>query len=385
MKILHLMLWYKDGLSYQENYLPRMQADLGNEVIIICTKYFPTVNGIKYVNDVLDNSKVKTIRLRSIPLKPFSSQRIFIGIKRVLKKYRPDIVHSHGIFTMPTFFSLVYKKAFGYKLFVDDHNDKENFELNSYQKLIFSFIENKLIGLIIKGTDKFLSVNPYSRFFLTNKLSVPESKVEDLLLGIDSENFSPSLEERLEIRNKLKIDMNDFVFVTSGRLEKTKKIDVLIESFSQLVKKGHNNIQLLIIGKINNDYFTILERIVEDNKIKDKVIFQDWLSQTELRKYYNASDVAIMPGKMSGIKDAICCGLPIIVADEMPVKYLIAYDNGFEFRMGDIEDLFSKMEMYVSNTLLKNKHAANAIKLSCANFSWLKISEESLRIYNKTE
>jgi hypothetical protein len=53
MKIIHICQYYNDGFGYQENLLPRYQAKLGHDVMVITSdrmSYFSGKKSIVFLN-----------------------------------------------------------------------------------------------------------------------------------------------------------------------------------------------------------------------------------------------------------------------------------------------------------------------------------------------
>lgn len=105
-----------------------------------------------------------------------------------------------------------------------------------------------------------------------------------------------SEDEKIKLKHKLNIPLNDYVIIFTGRIIKEKGIKELLEAF-ELVKT--KDVSLLIIGsanfgsKTNTPYEQEINNLIRES---DKnIVFTGFVHQTQLYKYYSIADVAVMP------------------------------------------------------------------------------------------
>ncbi len=139
--------------------------------------------------------------------------------------------------------------------------------------------------------------------------------------GIDVSHFSPDespsdLREQLGLKDKA-------VIVSVGRLVPRKGQDRLIQALP-LIRKTIPNAHLLFVGEGN--YRKNLEKLVQDNDVKDHVTFVGRVSYTQLPSYFRCGDIFAMPSRsrMGGLEveglgivylEASACGLPVIAGN----------------------------------------------------------------------
>lgn len=125
-------------------------------------------------------------------------------------------------------------------------------------------------------------------------------------------------EERINLRQNLGLQRNDFVVVYCGRLKKHKGIDKLVEA----VLLVPDNIKLLIIGSdnsIKNEKSAFIDNLKMMIAQKpNKIVFTGFVPKEDLYKYYQCADVHIAPtmweeGAGLVLIEAQLCGLPEIV------------------------------------------------------------------------
>ncbi len=378
------MNWFIENMGYQENYLPFYQAELGNEVLVLCSRGYPKkrkfIKGNRGDIDYADRP-LRIKRLKSLSVQFLAEQNWYLGLKREINDFKPDIIHLHNIWDLPSLELLIInfadkKKT---KILVDNHTDNGNFNYKNIYKFVyyFGFIKKIVIPAMLKKDLMFISVNPYSCYFLNSYFGIPKEKISFLPLGIDSEKIFFSESERQILRKKYAITNEAIVFVFSGVFEQSKSLPDLITAFKTLAKK-YAHIFLLMIGKGNLPKDNGFQRLRE----KGRIILCGWQPTAQLYRWYSMADIGVMPGKLGGIKDILSAARPLIVNDDLATSYLLEYNNGLKFRRGNIEELAYRMEAYIKNPDLIQKHGEKSLQLVKERLSWKNIARQSLNIYN---
>lgn len=382
MRILHLTLWYLPGLGYQENFLPKYQATLGHDVWIVTSSHYPRYFNKRQKNlkeGIFQENSVHIVRLPGIQV-GFWSQVYFFRLQEVISNVQPEIIHLHGLWSIPVVQFLLrntYKKM---AMVVDDHTDNGNLPtgMGKYGRF---FIARWVGNRVLKQGGKLLAVNPFSREFLHRILGFPKEAIRLLLLGINNEDFIPQEQERIRYRELLGIKEDTVVFVTSGRLSPGKGFEMLLRAFGMLHRKVSNT-ELWIIGTGVREYEDFLHKLVNDLQIDKAVRFIPWLTQRELCAYYNAADVGIMPGKLGGIKEILAVGKPLLVPDHLATKYFVQQGAGIAF-MPCEEGMYEAMYHYATNSEARSASGRRALAVVQEKLSWSAIARTSIKLYRE--
>ena len=207
MRIAHICQWFIPGLSYQENFLPQEQAKLGNDVWILTSDRVPPrlpASETRFPAGLYEEDSVHIRRLPSImPLKN-RGQVFLCDLHSALKKINPDVVHIHGLWFLPTFQVMArdsFRSLTSRPLMVDDHSDNGNLPTGPGNIVRFGFARWVCKRIVGKG-GKVFSVNPFSRWFVTEVLGAKLEGVHFLPLGINTRTFYPDLKRKAEGRKK---------------------------------------------------------------------------------------------------------------------------------------------------------------------------------------
>ena len=149
--------------------------------------------------------------------------------------------------------------------------------------------------------------------------------------GVDKNTFDIiSNEEKKIIREKYKINDEDFVLTNIGAMTKNKGVEVLIAAYG-ILKKKIKNLKLILkdqsnLYDIKTDYLFKKVReselntkygIINDNMMKDIILISENLTLAQLRKIYSITDCYVSPYLAEGFNltplEAAACGAQIIV------------------------------------------------------------------------
>lgn len=405
MKIVHLMSTYIPNMGYQENFLPLEQQKLNHEVEIICcskiSKEFEHVLGFDNNSSLkigaYNDNGIKIHRLKCHGIK--GGLYFLKDLKKKLKEIKPDIVQAHGTSSVITLQAIFWSKKLNYKVFVDDHSNENNFypdlAVKKPFKYIYDFFGEKIIRFMptvfpmllfykIYGNriQKIMPVTYSAENYLLNVWNFPTEKLSISHLGVNTDLFYKSNNLRNLGRKKIDIDENEFLILTSGKLGKHKDIDILLYSF-QIVSKKYPQSKLLILGSASQTYISYLKKLINKLKLNKKVLFKDFVTNSDLPIYYNAADIGVWPGHHSiTVIEALGTTLPIIIPNNI-LAYKILTENkaALSFERGNIEMLANQILELIENNELRNLVRFNADYLTKNTLSWSKIAEKSISIY----
>ncbi len=139
-----------------------------------------------------------------------------------------------------------------------------------------------------------------------------------------------------------------------GRLNKERKVDVLLQALVQLQAKGYA-LALVIVG--DGGERPCLEAMVGQLGLQNVYFEGAIYDEKDLSKYFLVSDIFVTPGVSSlAIKMAMFFGRPVVTVDYgLEVHDVKEGVNGFVFPMDDVQALVEKLELLVqSDTLIKH-------------------------------
>ena len=151
----------------------------------------------------------------------------------------------------------------------------------------------------------------------------PGVAFERLPSGVDTQRFSPSVEQGLMVRRRHAIAEGAPVVVCISRLVRRKGQDMLIRSMPAVLA-SNPEAKLLIVG--DGPQREALSDLARECAVADSVIFAGKVSYEDLPAYYSAADVFAMPARTRGAGldveglgivylEAQACGVPVVAGE----------------------------------------------------------------------
>ena len=220
----------------------------------------------------------------------------------------------------------------------------------------------------------------------------PQSKISVVWNGVDPERYDPRNCEQKnveEIRQKygIQADWNTLLFI--GRLTWVKSVRNLLQAMP-MVFKEYPKTKLVILGKgeEQKDIVETAERL----GIEDKVIYRfDFVPENERILHYAAADVCIFPSVYEpfGIVslEAMSMEKPVVVGARGVVGFreqVISSgpeQNGVHINGEDPADIAWGIKQPLKDPEMAKAWGQNGRKRVLAYFTWRKVAEETLEIY----
>jgi len=226
------------------------------------------------------------------------------------------------------------------------------------------------------------------------RLGYEERKIRVIYNGIDAERYSPmrvSPEERLRVRKSLGISDDEFMILFIGRLSWVKGADTLVQSMPEILSRVPKA-KLVIVGL--GDQQELLKHEASRLGIEDKVILKyEFLPEEEKIKFYAASDVCVFPSKYEpfGIvcTEAMSMGKPVVVGarDISGLREQVvpsgSFQCGFHINPYDPSDIAKFVSILLEDEELRRRCGENARKRVLELFTWQKVAENTIRVYNE--
>lgn len=310
MKIVHIApnSPYNEGWGYQDNLLPKFHAKLGHDVTLIITNRMHSNGKIIETDCVRYYSPDGFYVVRCRDVKPhipkFGVLFSKIDVYDILKDLKPDFVFYHGLVSSTIFQVTKYKKEINQNLVIvqDNHLDYNiGFGKNpSWKKRLLIFKHRLVYALNDKYISKVYGVTPWRRNFAVDVFRVPREKTDVLIMGADDDKLD--LLHRKEIRERLRqkygIKDDEFLIVTGGKIDKKKKIDLLMNAATNF-----SNVKLLIFGNVLDDVKKEFEALISQNK---NIIYIGWINSDKVYDYFFAADLVFFPGQHSVLWEQAC-------------------------------------------------------------------------------
>lgn len=160
--------------------------------------------------------------------------------------------------------------------------------------------------------------------------------IEVIPTGIPLDKFAQDIQEDKvqKLRMTLGLGADDKVIITVGRLSQEKRLNVIINEFSKLLKKNYK-CKLVMIG--DGPERQTLEQQVNILGISEQVKFLGHVASEEIGHYYQLGDIYVSASKVETqgltIVEAMAASIPVVVYDDTNIQGVVMEnESGWLFK-----------------------------------------------------
>ncbi len=269
------------------------------------------------------------------------------AVAQIFDRFKPEIVHIQDHYPLSRDVLYAAKRR-GIKIIGTNHFMPENvaafvpglsrikplyqwimwrWVLSAYNQMDVVTVQSRVAAEMIRGRGLRVPVFPVS-------------------CGIDLNRFRPDTNaDREACRARYGIDPKKIVFLFVGRVDKEKRVDVLLHAMHQLKR---DDIQLVIAGQGSaaGEY----QALAKNLNLGERVRFTGFIPNEDLHILLNSVDIFTMPSEAELLSiaslEAMACARPVLLANAVALPDLVTPGkNGYLFKAGDAKDAACHMEM----------------------------------------
>lgn len=212
-----------------------------------------------------------------------------------------------------------------------------------------------------------------------------------------SENLKAKIEEHIGKSDKIKVIYNPCPIITdkttyekhnyilfSGTLYEGKGYKDLISAFAKIANK-YLEWKIVFAGNGEEEQ---AKNLATELGVLDQVVLLGWVNGKEKHKAFSEAKALCLPSYAEGfpmaVLDAWAYGLPVITTPVGGVPDVAADGkNMLLFDPGDVATLAEKLEMVITNDVLREQLSAESLKMSNGKFNLNTVVSQLTTIYEK--
>jgi len=356
MKVLHLTKKFPNVLGGDAIVVNNLVAEQikKHKVIVITSKCkeisdknFVVKVGLSCTPESLDHINIQ--RLLSLAI-------IFLQSFYIIYRYRPNVIHAHGV-DLACVFNMA-AKLYRIPIVLTLHTGS----FNNNRDLTRKYLERILIKIF--KFNIITTVNPKDSTTNKNLIYIPNS--------VDTNKFK---------KNYTKKD-NSVLYV--GRFEEEKGVIVLLNAYKKISYKIPNTtLRFIGTGTLLNE----LKKESTQNVYKIDVI--DYATQEILPYYYNKATVTVLPSTIIegfGITllESLSCSTPVITTDIVGSASLIQKNGvGKVIKPNNLYELEKALLYFLKDNSCVTKMGYKGRKYVNKLYDWKKICNKYDNIYKQ--
>lgn len=326
---------------------------------------------------------------RSISLK--KDYNAFKYIKNAIKRFKPDIVHTHAAKAGVLGRFAAYYNPYRPKVIVHTyHGNVFDGYFSPLKTKVFLAIERHLASL----SNAIVAISEQQKNDLVYKYKIaPANKVHVIRLGFDLDKFFTNTDQKrsnfrlfygipddvivITITGRLTAIKNHFLFIDALKIVKDKDPSLKFKVFIV----GDGELYEPIINKLKQLEFSVCER--DARNYEASVIFTSWRKDIDV---INAgSDIIVLTSLNEGTPVSIIEGLAsqkaVVCTNVGGVKDVIK--DGFSGLLSEqiAEEFAANIIKLILNDELRNKLAVNGKRFVMENYSYSRLVKEMETLY----
>jgi len=274
----------------------------------------------------------------------------------------------------------------------------------------------------VKNSKKIITISEYSKQDIIKTYGADPGKIEVTYLGIDNK-FKPldkSTDNRRLTIFRQKYGISDNYILYTGMWKRHKNLVRMLKAFEKVISKhqitnehqndkfqklnsknlpsaGYHpqtNLQLVFVGKIDNDEKEVISEINRINKsaksLNSKhlstfhsIVTTGYVDENELPTVYAGALFYCIPSLSEGFGlpplEAMACGTPVISSKTSAMPEILG-DAAEYFDPYDVEDIEKTMIKLASNKKLRDELSKKGLERT-KKYSWSNTAKETLEVY----
>lgn len=312
------------------NLINRMPPSCARHVVI----------GLSEVTEFASRIKRDGVEVYAIGKKPGKDPAAYIRLYRLLRRLRPDVVHTRNIGTLDcqvvAFLAGVRRRVHSEHGW--DTTDQEG-RSEKYRLL------RRALAVFV---DRYVALSRELETWLVDDVGVAPDKITRICNGVDTIRFSPT-SERVS-------DHDEVVIGTVTRLSDIKDPLNTLRAFARLKESvgARRNVRLIMVG--DGPLLGAVEREVLERNLAEDVCLPG--SQIDVAPWLSRMDIFVMGSRREGISntilEAMAAGLPVVATRTGGNLELV--DEGVTGALvppQSAEGLAAAMERYVLDNALR--------------------------------
>jgi len=176
---------------------------------------------------------------------------------------------------------------------------------------------------VYRECDRVVALTQMERQQIHELYGVAERQIAVIPPGVNTESFAP-LADRVAVRREFGWPEHAVVVFTLGRLDERKGFDLFLEAAASARAMSKTSDLLFVMStgdgsdqeKLERER---LDRIIEERRFDQDLLWLPVLPEKELPRYYGAADVFVLPSRYEpfGIVmlEAMSCELPVVATN----------------------------------------------------------------------
>lgn len=309
------------------------------------------------VNKEIEVVKANLSNILSLP-------KVYLFISRIIKDYRPDVVHSHMVHAN-ILTRLIRVLVPMNKLISTAHSDNEGGVI----RMIFYRMTHNL-------SDLTTNVSKNATISFERRYAVPINGMKTIYNGIDLVKFTPNSLARAKLASELGVNNNEKVILTVGRFSKAKNYPNLLRAIKILKVNLDITFKLVIVGE--GELKDSIKEMIQKMDLEENIVLLG--IRSDISDLMSAADVFVLASEYEGfglvLAEAMACECPVVATNVGGIKEVVSNygaivkSNDHKALANAITRIILNEEEYKSQAKLARSYVLNNFDLNNITTQW---------------
>jgi len=303
-------------------------------------------------------------------------------------KFNPDVIHIHHLKPLFHFYRMNYLSFYHVPIVFTAHgihiHKYEFFKQDATAKIKF-WLRFNLEKYLFNKVNKIITVSEEDKNFIAENYRIDIAKIDYIQNGINFAPIENIVSSKEDLRAKLNLPIDKFIFLTVARFDFQKGYDILLNSIKMLKSRiDAKNMLFVMVG--DGETLNESKSFVNKNNLKDLVLFEG--KRNNVYEFMKASDCFILPSRWEGLPIAIieagASKLFVIASDTYGNRSVVKHlNNGILFKNLSSEDLLQKIIWVLYNKTSLSEYSLKLYENITQNYNVNQMIEKLRVLYGR--
>jgi glycogen synthase len=229
---------------------------------------------------------------------------------------------------------------------------------------------------------RVISCSEYMRDQVRTIFELPADKQDVIPNGVDLNEFDRP--EGIGAWRAARVKEGEKLLFFAGRLEYEKGVQTVLDALPRVLE--HEPVRFVVAGV--GTHASALREHATRLGLDDRVEFLGFIEEEELRMWYAAADLAVVPSLYEPFGmvalETMASGTPCIAADTGGLRELVVHEaTGLRFTPGDPESLAGVILRLTTDRRLDQRLTVDARRMLNDQYSWDSIARRTVEVYER--
>lgn len=241
------------------------------------------------------------------------------------------------------------------------------------------FYAKFMIAVSCRKAVKIITISENTKNDIIKYFHIEPSKIE-ITYPAASDDFNPSPEKSGIMKKKY----GEYILYV-GAIRQHKNILRLLDAFNKLKKEKKIKHKLILIGKGKIPYLYDVRKKISDFSLGGEVLIMEEIEQDKLIDFYRGAALFVFPSLYEGFGlpplEAMACGCPAVCSNNSSLPEVVG-DAALTVNPMSVDEIASAIYNVTTDVNLRNNLVKKGFERAKI-FSWKKMAEETLKIYEE--